>query len=78
MTDTSTKAWSIESFAVEPEEGRSAFDFGLPKALISDRDLGFLYASPLQGEALPVALNGEDIVASRRVPGSGCFSNLNH
>ena len=65
MTDTSTKAWSIESFAVEPEEGKSRFhDFGLPKALMhAIADLGFLYARPIQGEALPVALNGEDIVA---------------
>ena len=72
MTDTSTDAWKVESFAVEPEEGKSRFhDFGLPKALMhAIADLGFLYASPIQGEALPVALDGEDIVARRRrVPG---------
>ena len=34
MTDTSTDAWNVESFAVEPEDGKVRFhDFGLPKAL---------------------------------------------
>ncbi len=65
MTDTSTDAWNIESYVVEPEDGKTRFhDFGLPKALMhAIADLGFLYASPIQSEALPVVLNGEDIVA---------------
>ena len=65
MTDTSTDAWNVESFAVEPEDGKVRFhDFGLPKALMhAIADLGFRYASPIQSEALPVVLNGEDIVA---------------
>ena len=38
MTDTSTDAWNVESFAVEPEDGKVRFhDFGLPKAHARDR-----------------------------------------
>ena len=72
MTDTSTEAWNIESYVVEPEDGKTRFhDFGLPKALMhAIADLGFLYASPIQSEALPVVLNGEDIVA-RAQTGTG-------
>ncbi len=72
MTDTSTDAWNIESYVVEPEDGKTRFhDFGLPKALMhAIADLGFLYASPIQSEALPVVLNGEDIVA-RAQTGTG-------
>ncbi|MBU25028.1 MAG: ATP-dependent RNA helicase RhlB [Gammaproteobacteria bacterium] len=65
MSDTSNDAWSIESFVVEPEEGKPRFhDFGLPKAVMhAIADLGFQYASPIQAESLPIVLNGEDIVA---------------
>lgn len=64
MTDTNT-SWDVESFVVEPEEGKTRFhDLGLPKALMhAIADLGFRYASPIQSESLPVVLDGEDIVA---------------
>jgi len=64
MTDTNT-FWDVESFVVEPEEGKTRFhDLGLPKALMhAIADLGFRYASPIQSESLPIVLDGEDIVA---------------
>jgi len=64
MTDTNT-SWDVESFVVEPEEGKTRFhDLGLPKALMhAIADLGFRYASPIQSESLPTVLDGEDIVA---------------
>jgi ATP-dependent RNA helicase RhlB len=64
MTDTNT-SWDVESFVVEPEEGKTRFhDLGLPKALMhAIADLGFRYASPIQSESLPIVLDGEDIVA---------------
>jgi ATP-dependent RNA helicase RhlB len=64
MTDTNT-SWDVESFVVEPEEGKTRFhDLGLPKAVMhAIADLGFWYASPIQSESLPIVLDGEDIVA---------------
>jgi len=64
MTDTNT-SWDLESFVVEPEEGKTRFhDLGLPKAVMhAIADLGFRYASPIQSESLPIVLDGEDIVA---------------
>ncbi len=64
MTDTNT-SWDVESFVVEPDEGKTRFhDLGLPKALMhAIADLGFRYASPIQSESLPIVLDGEDIVA---------------
>jgi ATP-dependent RNA helicase RhlB len=64
MTDTNT-SWDVESFVVEPEEGKTRFhDLGLPKAVMhAIADLGFRYASPIQSESLPIVLDGEDIVA---------------
>jgi ATP-dependent RNA helicase RhlB len=66
MSETNTvTAWSLESFAVEPEDGKTRFhDLDLPRAVMHGiADLGFRYASPIQSEALPVVLDGEDIVA---------------
>lgn len=66
MTDsTAVPTWSIEDFVVEPADDKTRFhDLELPKALMhAIADLGFRYASPIQAEALPVALDGEDIVA---------------
>lgn len=62
---TDATAWSIEDFAVEPVTDKTRFhDLDLPKALMhAIADLGFRYASPIQAESLPVALDGEDIVA---------------
>ena len=64
MTATNT-SWDVESFVVEPEEGKTRFhDLSLPKALMhAISDLGFRYASPIQSESLPIVLDGEDIVA---------------
>ncbi len=66
MSETNTvTAWSLESFAVQPEDGKTRFhDLDLPRAVMHGiADLGFRYASPIQSEALPVVLDGEDIVA---------------
>ena len=66
MSETNTAtSWSLDSFAVEPEEGKTRFhDLDLPRAIMHGiADLGFRYASPIQSEALPVVLDGEDIVA---------------
>jgi len=62
---TDATAWSIEDFAVEPVTDKTRFhDLDLPKALMhAIADLGFRYASPIQAESVPVALDGEDIVA---------------
>lgn len=62
---TDAPAWSIEDFAVEPADDKTRFhDLDLPKALMhAIADLGFRYASPIQAESLPIALDGEDIVA---------------
>ena len=64
MTDTSTDAWNVESFAVEPEEGKSRFhDFGLPKAsCMRSQILGFIRESHTR-RGTAGCLNGEDIVA---------------
>ena len=62
---TDVPAWSIEDFAVEPADDKTRFhDLDLPKALMhAIADLGFRYTSPIQAESLPIALDGEDIVA---------------
>ena len=66
MADTTAvTVWDVDSFVVEPEEGKTRFhDLDLPGAILhAIADLGFRYASPIQSEALPVVLDGEDIVA---------------
>lgn len=72
MTGSIPCTWTLDEFKVDPEEGKSRFhDFDLPKALIhAIADLGFHYASPIQAEAVPVALIGEDIVG-RAQTGTG-------
>ncbi len=56
--------WSIEQFAVEPEEGKTRFhDLGLRDELMHGiADLGFKYCSPIQGQVLPHTLQGHDAI----------------
>ncbi len=58
------KDWDISQFQVEPAEGKSRFhDFQLPAAILhAVSDLGFQYCTPIQAKALPVALQGKDLV----------------
>ena len=56
--------WDREKFQVEPVEGKARFhDFALPDAIMhAIADLGFLYCTPVQAKALPVTLQGKDLV----------------
>ncbi|QFU77743.1 ATP-dependent RNA helicase RhlB [Halioglobus maricola] len=56
--------WSIEDFAVEPEEGKVRFhDLGLRDELMQGiAELGFQYCSPIQGQVLPHTLKGNDAI----------------
>lgn len=56
--------WSIEQFKVEPVEGKTRFhDLDLPDDLMHGiADLGFEYCSPIQAQALPFTLDGQDVV----------------
>ncbi|MFV8816702.1 ATP-dependent RNA helicase RhlB [Haliea sp. E17] len=56
--------WSIEQFAVEPEEGKTRFhDLGLRDELMRGiADIGFKYCSPIQGAVLPHTLQGNDAI----------------
>ncbi|WP_317930967.1 ATP-dependent RNA helicase RhlB [Halioxenophilus sp. WMMB6] len=56
--------WSIEQFQVEPAEGKTRFhDLDLPESLMhAIHDLGFEYCSPIQAQALPYTLDGQDVV----------------
>jgi ATP-dependent RNA helicase RhlB len=66
MTESNTiTPWDVTSFDVPLEDGKTRFhDLDLPKALMhAIADLGFRHTSPVQAEALPVLLDGEDIVA---------------
>jgi len=58
------KSWSIEQFQVEPAEGKTRFhDLDLPDELMrAIQDLGFEYCSPIQAQALPYTLDGQDVV----------------
>ncbi|WGL16454.1 ATP-dependent RNA helicase RhlB [Microbulbifer bruguierae] len=56
--------WSLDEFAVPEQEGKVRFhDLDLPLPLMhAIADLGFQYASPIQGQSLPHTLNGHDLV----------------
>ena len=56
--------WTIEQFPVEPQEGKTRFhDLDLPDELMHGiADLGFEYCSPIQAQALPFTLDGQDVV----------------
>lgn len=57
-------AWTLAEFPVAPVEGRSRFhDFGLPLELMRGiAELEFKYCTPIQEQALPAALAGQDII----------------
>ncbi len=61
---TQSAPWSIDQFAVEPEEGKSRFhDLGLRDELMHGiADLGFKYCSPIQAQVLPHTLQGHDAI----------------
>ena len=65
-------AWSPESFAVEPVEGKKRFhDFGLPSEVMHGiADLGFKYCTEIQALSLEQALAGKNI-AGKAQTGSG-------
>jgi ATP-dependent RNA helicase RhlB len=57
------QGWSVESFPVEPAEGKTRFhDLGLPSEVMHGiADLGFQYCTPVQAVSIPPALEGKDI-----------------
>ena len=65
-------AWSPESFAVEPAEGKKRFhDFDLPSEVMHGiADLGFKYCTEIQALSLEQALAGKNI-AGKAQTGSG-------
>lgn len=64
--------WSIEQFAVEPQEGKRRFhDFDLPSEVMHGiADLGFKYCTEIQALSLDQALAGKNI-AGKAQTGSG-------
>jgi len=56
--------WDISQFPVAQVEGKVRFhDFNLePDLMHAIADLGFEYCSPIQGQSLPFALKGRDVV----------------
>jgi ATP-dependent RNA helicase RhlB len=76
--------WDATEFAVEAEEGKIRFqDLNLnPRLLHSIYELGWQYATPIQGEILPGTLKGQDM-AGRAQTGTGktaafLISIINH
>ncbi|WP_168442329.1 DEAD/DEAH box helicase [Pontiella desulfatans] len=76
--------WDPAEFSVEPEEGKIRFhDLDLhPRLLHSIYELGWKYATPIQGEILPGTLKGRDM-AGRAQTGTGktaafLISIINH
>ena len=65
-------AWSLESFVVEPMEGKKRFhDFDLPGEVMHGiADLGFKYCTEIQALSLEQALAGKNI-AGKAQTGSG-------
>jgi len=65
-------AWSLESFVVEPVEGKRRFhDFDLPSEVMHGiADLGFKYCTEIQALSLEQALAGKNI-AGKAQTGSG-------
>ena len=66
------EAWSLESFVVEPQEGKKRFhDFDLPSEVMHGiADLGFKYCTEIQALSLEQALAGKNI-AGKAQTGSG-------
>jgi ATP-dependent RNA helicase RhlB len=66
------EAWDINSFTVEPVEGKKRFhDFDLPGEVMHGiADLGFKYATEIQALSLEQALKGNNI-AGKAQTGSG-------
>lgn len=64
--------WDLESFRVEPEEGKIRFhDLGLPLELMQAiSEAGFTYCTPIQGFILPHTLEGKD-AAGKAQTGTG-------
>lgn len=56
--------WTIEDYAVEPEEGKTRFhDLNLePELLHAIADLNYQYCSEIQAESLPFTLKGHDVI----------------
>ena len=65
-------AWSLDSFVVEPAEGKRRFhDFDLPSEVMHGiADLGFKYCTEIQALSLEQALAGKNI-AGKAQTGSG-------
>ena len=66
------EAWSLDSFVVEPVEGKRRFhDFDLPSEVMHGiADLGFKYCTEIQALSLEQALAGKNI-AGKAQTGSG-------
>jgi len=76
--------WDASEFTIEPEEGKIRFhDLDLhPRLMRSIHELGWQYATPIQGEILPGTLKGKDM-AGRAQTGTGktaafLISIINH
>jgi len=69
---TAHEAWSLDSFVVEPMEGKKRFhDFDLPSEVMHGiADLGFKYCTEIQALSLEQALAGKNI-AGKAQTGSG-------
>ena len=63
-TESQAPAWSVDDFQVPVVEGKTRFhDLGLDDRLMHGiADLGFQYASPIQGASLPHTLKGNDVI----------------
>lgn len=59
---SSPKKWSVSSFHVEPQQGKTRFhDLSLPVSIMHAlADLNFRYCTPIQAETLSKTLNGKD------------------
>ena len=64
--------WDPASFVVEPAEGKTRFqDFDIPPSVLHGvADLGFQYCTPIQAEALGLAMAGKN-VAGKAQTGTG-------
>ena len=64
--------WDVSEYQVPEAEGKTRFlDFGLlPELIRAVADEGFKYATPIQAQALPHALDGKD-VCGRAQTGTG-------
>ena len=65
-------AWDPASFDIPPEEGQTRFqDFALPTPILHGiADLGFRYCTPIQAQALGLAMAGKN-VAGKAQTGTG-------